>query len=119
VTAPLTPSTRGIVDARVLAALAPAGYVVNVARGELVDEPALDAALREGRLGGAALDVLTDEPVGPESPWWDAPGVVITPHVAGYAPRYVARAAARLLDNVRRLESGETRVGLVDRTLGY
>jgi len=78
---PATPATRGLIDARVLAALGPQGYLVNVARGAIVDETALIAALESGGIAGAALDVFVDEPRVPEA-LRRSPRVVLTPHVA-------------------------------------
>ncbi|MBI4951084.1 MAG: D-2-hydroxyacid dehydrogenase [Myxococcales bacterium] len=116
---PLTPATRGLLDARALALLRPSAVLVNVARGALVDEAALDARLREGRLGGAALDAFAEEPLPPESGLWDAPNTLVTPHVAGLGRRYVERAAAVLVDNVARLERGEPLLHGIDRATGY
>ena len=103
---PLTAETRGLVDARALSLLANGAFVVNVARGGIIDEGALLGALESGELGGAALDVFDQEPLAPESPWWTAPNTIVTPHVAGYGLRYTQRTIARLLANVRALESG-------------
>ena len=104
---PLTPETRGIIDAGALARLRPSARLVNVGRGELVDEAALVRALTDGRLGGAALDVFAVEPLPPESPLWDLPNVLVTPHVAGSDPRNDAQVAAMFLDNLARFERGE------------
>lgn len=116
---PLTAATRHLVDRRLLAALDPEAFVINVARGEIVDEPALVEALRTGRLAGAALDVFATEPLPSESPLWDVPGLVITPHVAGLGEHYVDRCIEVLLDNARRLDAGTPRRCLVDREAGY
>jgi phosphoglycerate dehydrogenase-like enzyme len=83
---PATAATTRALDARRLAALPAHAYVVNVGRGTTVDEPALVAALREGRIAGAALDVTETEPLPAESPLWDAPGLLLTPHAAGGRP---------------------------------
>ncbi len=119
VTLPLTPATRHLVDRRLLAALDPEAFVVNVGRGGVVDEAALVTALREGRLAGAALDVFETEPLASESALWDVPGLVITPHVAGFGEHYVDRCIGVLLDNARRLDDGTPRRCLVDRAAGY
>jgi phosphoglycerate dehydrogenase-like enzyme len=83
---PSTPATTRALDADRLAALPAHAYVVNVGRGSTVDEPALVAALAEGRIAGAALDVTDVEPLPPDSPLWDAPNLVLTPHAAGGRP---------------------------------
>jgi phosphoglycerate dehydrogenase-like enzyme len=119
VCAPLTAETRGLVDARALACLHRAAWVVNVARGGVVDEPALLEALREGRVGGAFLDVFEEEPLPPTSRWWTAPNVIVTPHVAGLGVRYLETVVLRLLDNVGRLGRGEPPRGAIVRALGY
>lgn len=104
---PLTAETRHLIDARALARLKPSATLVNVGRGELVDEPALAAALHDGRLAGAGLDVFETEPLPAESPLWDQPRVIVTPHSAGTNPGNDERATAIFLDNLRRWQRGE------------
>jgi phosphoglycerate dehydrogenase-like enzyme len=100
---PLTEQTRHIVGAAQLAALRPSAYVVNVGRGGLIDQRALAAALRDGRIAGAALDVTDPEPLPAEDPFWDVPNLIISPHVGGAGS---ALSAQRLAATVRRnLES--------------
>jgi phosphoglycerate dehydrogenase-like enzyme len=100
---PLNAHTRHLIDARALAALRPHALVVNIARGGVIDHTALHAALAEGRLGGAGLDVTEPEPLPPDSPLWSLPNVLITPHVAGYggdvAPRRILALVERNLTN--------------------
>ena len=103
---PLTTETRGILDARAMARLRPEAFVVNVGRGELVDEPALVRALQAKRLAGAALDVFAVEPLPPESPLWDMPNVIVTPHSAGQNPGNAVRAVELFLDNLARYMRG-------------
>lgn len=117
--APLTPSTQGLIDAAALAHLRPTAVLINVARGGLVDEPALIAALQTGRLGGAALDVFAQEPLPTDSPLWAMPNVLITPHLAGANPQYNARATALFCDNLRRYLAGEPLLNEVDPARGY
>ncbi len=114
-----TRETVGMVDAAVLAALRPGARIVAVARGGIVDERALLTALEEGHLGGAALDVFDEEPLGQMSPLWTAPNVIITPHIAGRGLDYIRHIVRRILENVRRLDAGEPLLDVVDPTRGY
>jgi phosphoglycerate dehydrogenase-like enzyme len=116
VTVPLTAGSRGLVDARVLAALPATAWVVNTSRGALIDEAALLDALRSGRVAGAVLDVFVDEPLPAESPWWDAPNVIVTPHASGVTLRYFD---ALVVENVRRYLAGEPLLNQVDPERGY
>jgi phosphoglycerate dehydrogenase-like enzyme len=115
-TMPLTDASRGIVNASVIAALPSHAWLVNVARGALVDEPALLEALRAGRLAGAVLDVFGEEPLPPDSPWWDQPNVIVTPHASGTSPRFFDEL---LVENVRRYLGGEPLLNSVDPERGY
>ncbi len=101
---PNSPSTAGALDAERLALLRPESWVVNVGRGSTIDEDALVDALRAGRLGGAALDVFVTEPLPSDSPLWDAPNTILTPHVAGGRPLGVGEAVRA---NVRHFLRGE------------
>lgn len=104
---PLTEETRNLVDAAALAALKPTAQVINVARGRVVDEPAIIAALREGRIAGAALDVTAEEPLPGDSPLWDMPNVLITPHTGGETHKYEDNVLDFMMENVARLQRGE------------
>ncbi|MDM0034167.1 D-2-hydroxyacid dehydrogenase [Variovorax sp. J22P271] len=110
---PLTDRTRGLIDARALASLPHGAHLVNVARGELVDEPALVEALDEGRLGGAFLDVFAREPLPPDSPLWQLDNVIATPHSAGFSDGNEARVTELFIDNLRRWLAGEALRNLV------
>ncbi len=106
-TCPLTVETRGVIDAKALGLLPPAACVVNVARGPCVVEADLVAALREGRLAGAAVDCTDPEPPAPDSALWGLPNVLITPHTAGETRKYEANVIEILLENLDRLWRGE------------
>ncbi|WP_432725794.1 D-2-hydroxyacid dehydrogenase [Variovorax sp. W6] len=99
---PLSDRTRGLVDAAALALMPSGARLVNVSRGEVVDEPALIEALRSGVLAGAYLDVFAHEPLPAASPLWDLPNVIVTPHTAGHSDGNEARVASIFLDNLRR-----------------
>jgi phosphoglycerate dehydrogenase-like enzyme len=114
-----TPETSGMIGAKELAAMKADAVLVNVARGSLVDEDALASALRDGRIAGAALDVFATEPLPQESPLWELPNVLVTPHVATNVPEYLARAVAAFASNVRRFLAGEALEQELRRDRGY
>jgi phosphoglycerate dehydrogenase-like enzyme len=118
-TAPLTPDTYHLIDARTLASMKPSAFLINIARGDIVDEPALITALREGRLAGAALDVFAREPLPDDSPLWQMDNVILTPHIAGITPRYMQRAGELFAENLRRFTSGQALNNQVDFGRGY
>jgi len=117
--APLTTLTRNLIDAQALARMKPGSILVNMARGRLVDEAALAAALASGHLDSAALDVTPEEPPPPESPLWQAPRLIITPHVAGQSARRIDAMTDFFCDNLRRYVAGSPLVNLVDKRLGF
>lgn len=119
VTAPLTPQTRGMVSAEVLRGLKPNAWVINIARGPIVDEAALAAALADQRIGGAALDVFETEPLPATSPLWSLENAILTPHVSNSSPKVRERSLTLVTENVRRFKAGEPLLNLVDRTIGY
>lgn len=119
---PDTPETRGMIDAHALAHMKPSSFMINIGRGTVVDEAALVAALREGRMAGAALDVFAEEPLPADNPLWQlaAEGcVILTPHIAGQTPNYESRAAALFAENLRRFVHGKPLVNQVDFARGY
>ncbi|MFN8514123.1 MAG: D-2-hydroxyacid dehydrogenase [Chloroflexia bacterium] len=115
----LTNETAGLIDAAALAAMKPGAYLVNVARGGLVEEDALIAALQEGQIAGAGLDVTAIEPLPAESPLWALPNVIITPHVANGGDRSSDQVLAFICENIRRFAEGEPLLGIVDRHARY
>ena len=116
---PLTPATRHIIGEAELRAMKPTAYLVNIARGGLVDEVALVRAMQEGWIGGAGLDVFEQEPLPPDSPLWEQEQMLLSPHVAGFTPRYDERAAALFAANLARYLAGEPLLNRVDNTRGY
>ena len=106
--APATPATTGLVDEAFLAAMKPGSVLVNVARGPLVDEAALLAALDAGRIDGALLDVTNEEPLSPDSPLWSHPGIALTPHSSGLGSGRHARSGEIFLENLTKFLAGET-----------
>ena len=117
--APLTPATEGMIGEAALAAMRPGAWLINVARGRLVDEVALVRALRAGQIGGAALDTFTDEPLQPSSPFYDLPNVIVTPHTAWSSARVLDRSIDLFCDNLRRYTAGQGLRNVVDPTAGY
>jgi phosphoglycerate dehydrogenase-like enzyme len=115
----LTPRTSGIIGAKELELMDRQAWLVNVARGGLVDTAALVAALRSDQIGGAALDVTEPEPLPAGHPLWDLPNCLITPHTADTEEMTEPLLAARIAENVRRLAGGRELDGLVDPDLGY
>jgi len=119
VAAPLTQATRGAVSRSVLGQMKESAWVINIARGAIIDEPALTDALAAGRIGGAALDTFVKEPLPPDSPLWAMPNVVITPHTSNSSPRVRERTLALFVENVRRYKAGEPLLNRVDWDAGY
>ena len=106
-TCPLTPETEGMIGAPELRAMRGTAYLVNVARGRVVDEDALIGALQRGLIAGAGLDCVHEEPLPPTSPLWDFPNVIVTPHTAGETQRYESNVIDLLQENLGRLYRGE------------
>ena len=116
---PLTPDTTHFIGEAELRAMKPNAYLVNIARGAIVDEGALVQALKEGWIAGAGLDVFEEEPLPADSPLWAQENALISPHVAGFTPRYDERAAALFAANLTRYLAGEPFLNLVDKNRGY
>ena len=116
---PHTPGTKQLIGARELDAMKRGALLINVARGKLLDDEAVVAALQDGRLGGAALDVFSREPLDESSPYWDLPNVIITPHTAGAMQDYWTPLVSLFRDNLGRFERGEPLLNVVDKRFGY
>ena len=116
---PGTVSTRHAFDEAVFASMKPTARFINVGRGSTVDEAALADAVREGRLAGAALDVFEDEPLSEDSPLWDLPGVVVSPHMSGDFAGWRESMVELFVDNLRRYLTGEPLRNVVDKERGY
>jgi phosphoglycerate dehydrogenase-like enzyme len=119
VTLPLTPGTRNLLDARRVALIKPGAYFYNVARGGLTDESALLARLRDGTIGGAALDVFAQEPLPPESPWWTAPRTLVFPHIAGHHRDLASDTFALFAENLANYVQGRPLRNQADFARGY
>jgi len=117
--APSTAETDRILDASAIALLKPSAVVVNIARGQLLDEAALADALAAGKLGGAILDVFTSEPLAPASPLWDLSNVILTPHSSGFRQGHFDAVIDLFSENMRRFERGEPLLNRVDLSAGY
>lgn len=117
--APLTDKTRGLLDNSTFSAMKRGALIVNVTRGEIIDGDALVAALRDGRCGGAALDVAPIEPLPADHPLWSFDNVAMTPHTSGASQLRAPRNIARFCENLERAQKGEPLIGVVDKQLGY
>jgi phosphoglycerate dehydrogenase-like enzyme len=117
--APLTPETEGMIDEAAVAAMKRDAWLINVARGRLIDDTALIRALRENRIGGAALDAFRDEPLPQSSPYWELSNVILTPHTAWSSARVLDRSVDLFCDNLVRFSRGEPLRNVVDPTAGY
>jgi phosphoglycerate dehydrogenase-like enzyme len=119
VAVPLTAQTEGMIDAAALAKIPAGGYLINIARGKVIDTDALVEALASGHLAGAGLDVTEPEPLPPEHPLWALDNVIITPHLGGTSDQVWERRMALIADNLRRFAGGEALVNVVDKRAGY
>ena len=117
--APLTPETENMIDEAEMAMMKPGAVIVNIGRGGTINEPALLAALNEGRIRGAMLDVFEQEPLPGDAPHWHTKNLIITPHTAGDTPRYYERTFDIFFDNLERFTAGVELRNVVDKQLGY
>jgi phosphoglycerate dehydrogenase-like enzyme len=116
---PLTATTDRLMDANRLGMMKPGAWLINVARGRLVDERALVRALRDGHIGGAVLDTILEEPLPATSPLWSTPNLIITPHTSWSSGRVLDRSIALFCENLERYRDGEPLINAVDPTVGY
>ena len=116
---PSTAATQRLIDRQVFDLLPDGSYLVNISRGAVVDTPALVEALRSGKLRGAGLDVLDQEPPPSDHPIWGFPNVILTPHNGGSSPMRVARLLEFFTDNLRRYKAGEPLENVVDVEAGF
>ncbi|MEM6428001.1 MAG: D-2-hydroxyacid dehydrogenase [Deinococcota bacterium] len=117
---PLTSETKGMIGANELEHMKPEAYLINVARGPIVDTAALIDALKAKKLAGAALDVFDEEPLAQDSPLWETPNVILTPHISYVSPHVMSRITAEFADNLARYAKGEPLLNQIkNRELGY
>ncbi len=116
---PLTPETKYLFNAEMFDAMKPGAFLVNVSRGDLMDENALVQAVKSGKVGGAVLDVFSQEPLPPESPLWTLPEVIITPHTSGASTHLLDDAVDLFIENLKRYQEGLPLHNVVDVSHGY
>jgi phosphoglycerate dehydrogenase-like enzyme len=119
VTVPLTRETFKIFGEEEFRAMKPGAFLVHISRGGVVDEAAMASALQERRLGGAVVDVFSQEPLPPDHPLWKLPNLIITPHVSGFSPNYKERAGELFVVNMQRYLNGEPLLNLFDPDRSY
>lgn len=116
---PVTPATTGMINAARLRLMKPDAYLINVGRGPLIEDSALIEALKKSQIAGAALDVFTEEPLPPESPFWSLENVLITPHTAAVTEKLWDRHYELIVENLKRFVNGEKLLNEVDKKRGY
>lgn len=116
---PLTPATKGIINTKVLQSMKSSAYLINIARGALVDEAALITALTEGWIAGAGIDAFINEPLPADSPLWSVPNLFVTPHTSWSSPQTHSRTVDLFLENLHRYRTGQPLRNVVDRHAGY
>jgi phosphoglycerate dehydrogenase-like enzyme len=119
IAAPMTPETKGMIGEKELKSMKRSAYIINIARGSIIQENILIKALKEGWIAGAGLDVFEKEPLPGDSPLWDMENVIITGHFAGSTPFYFDRVLEIFLENLKRYRSGEPLFNIVDKQRGY
>jgi phosphoglycerate dehydrogenase-like enzyme len=116
---PLTAETRGLLSAERLAAMKAGAHLINIGRGDLVDETALIEMLRTRKIAGAVLDVFQTEPLPEHHPFWQMDNVLVTPHISGNFEEYVDRIGEQFAENLARYARGEALLNVVDKARGY
>ncbi|HEY87099.1 MAG TPA: D-2-hydroxyacid dehydrogenase [Dehalococcoidia bacterium] len=116
---PLTPETTGLIGEEELHAMKPTSYLINVARGKILDEEALAQALKEHWIAGAGLDALSNEPLPVDSKLWELPNLTLTPHVAGRSPHVIVALTNLFCENLRRYLNGEKLFNVVNKKKGF
>jgi phosphoglycerate dehydrogenase-like enzyme len=116
---PLTVETYHLIGTEELALMKPTAYLINVTRGGIIDESALVDALKAGQIAGAGLDVCEEEPLAQDSPLWDTPNLILTPHRAGSSQHRPRKIYEFFLDNLRRYLDGETPRNIIDKRCGF
>jgi phosphoglycerate dehydrogenase-like enzyme len=119
ISCPYTKETHHLINRNRLGRMKPSAILINIARGGIVDEEALIACLKDGHLGGAGLDVCEVEPLPPDSPLWDAPRLVITPHCAGLSAHRRRRLTQFFCENLKRYLAGKPLLNAIDQQRGY
>jgi phosphoglycerate dehydrogenase-like enzyme len=119
VTVPLTKDTQKLIGEKELRMMKKSAYLINIARGGVIDQEALIRVLKENAIAGAGLDVFEEEPLPQDSPLWDIPNVIITPHVAARSPYYMDRAIKVAIDNLQRYTRDEDLLYKIDKEVGY
>ncbi len=119
ISCPLWSESRHLINRETLAQMKPTAFLVNLARGGIVEENALLEALQSGQIAGAGIDVCETEPLPAESPLWEAPNLILTPHFAGFSGQRLRRLTKLFRENLRRYQSGERLVNEVDQEKGY
>jgi phosphoglycerate dehydrogenase-like enzyme len=116
---PLVPETTGLIGEAELHTMKSTAYLINIARGEIVDEEALARALKEGWIAGAGLDALATEPLPVDSKLWELPNAILTPHVAGVSPNYNVTVTKLFCDNLKHYLNGEKLFNVVNKKKGF
>lgn len=116
---PLTEETKHLITMKEFSVMKPSAYIINIARGGIIKQDDLLAALEQGLLKGACLDVFDEEPLPDTSPLWDMPNVIITPHVAALSPNYLDRAIKLFADNLSRFQQKKEMLNNIDKVKGY